>query len=344
MKPKRSPAAMCRIDIALQGGGSHGAFSWGVLDRLLEDGRIEVDGVSGTSAGAVNATVLAYGLASGGRDGARAALEALWRRIADWARFSPLKATWLDRTMGCGNMNLSPGWMTFDYLTRFFSPYQFNPCNVNPLRDVLLEMVDFDLLQHSSSVKVFLCATNVLSGRIRVFSNREISVQAVLASSCLPHLFQAVEIDGEHYWDGGYMGNPPIYPLIYETDSCDMLIIRVNPIRIPSVPTMARDILDRVNSLSFNSSLMREMRAIDFVTRLIDDGALDRSHYRRIFVHSIDAEPEMARLGVSSKFNADWDFVRELFALGRERADDWLRTNFDALGKRSSIDIADAFL
>ena len=347
MNAKRSPAAPAakhRISIALQGGGSHGAFSWGVLDRLLEDGRIEVDGVSGTSAGAVNATVLAFGLASGGRDGARRALEAFWRRIADWAQVSPLQATSLDRMMGCGNMNLSPGWLMFDYLTRFFSPYQLNPCNVNLLRDVLLEMVDFELLQHSSTVKLFLCATNVLSGRMRVFANREISLQAVLASSCLPHLFQAVEIDGEYYWDGGYMGNPPIYPLIYETDSCDVMIIRVNPIRIPHVPTMASEILDRVNSLSFNSSLMREMRAIDFVTRLIDEGALDRERYRRIFVHSIDAEQEMARLGVSSKFNVSWDFVRQLFALGRESADVWLTTHFDALGQRSSIDIADAFL
>jgi NTE family protein len=339
-----TPAGRCRINIALQGGGSHGAFSWGVLDRLLEDGRIEIDGISGCSAGAMNATVLAYGLVCGGHEGGRRTLEAFWRRISEWAQFSPVQPTCLDRMTDRGNMNLSPTWWMFDYLTRFFSPYQLNPCNVNPLRDVLSEMVDFDVLRTSAGVKVFLCATNVLSGRIRVFHNRELDIRAVLASSCLPHLFQAVEIDGEYYWDGGYMGNPPIYPLIYETDSNDVLIIRINPIRIPRVPTAARDILDRVNTLSFNSSLMREMRAIAFITRLIDEGALDSARYRRMFIHSIDAEAEMVRLGVSSKFNADWHFVRELFALGRERADAWLTTNFDALGQRSSLDIDDTFL
>jgi NTE family protein len=347
MKAKRSPstsAATRRINVALQGGGSHGAFSWGVLDRLLEDGRIDIDGISGTSAGAMNATVLAYGLASGGHEEARRSLEVFWRRIADRAWVSSMGPGWLGSMMGWSNMNLSPGWLIFDLLNRFFSPYQLNPYNMNPLRDVLIETVDFALLKHSPSVKLFLCATNVLTGRIRVFTTSEISIQAVLASSCLPQLYQAVEIDGDYYWDGGYMGNPPIYPLIYETDTPDVLIIRINPIRIPQVPTTAYDILDRVNTLSFNSSLMREMRAIDFVTRLIDEGALDGTRNRRMLIHSIDAEPEMARLGVSSKFNADWRFLPELFELGRSRADTWLSTNFEALGQHSSINIADAFL
>lgn len=340
----KQPPAIRRINIALQGGGTHGAFTWGVLDRLLEDRRIEIDGISGTSAGAINAAVLAYGLASDGAEGARRALETLWRKVSEWARLSPLQPSWLDRMMGSGHMELSPAWLMFDHLTRFLSPYQFNPCNLNPLHDILAEIIDFDVLQHSRSVKLFLCATNVLRGRIRVFSTAEIGIQAVLASACLPSLFQAVEIDGEYYWDGGFMGNPPIYPLIYETDSCDVLIIRINPIHIPQVPTTAREILDRINTLSFNSSLMREMRAIDFITRLIDDGALDPARYRRILIHSIDAETEMGRLGASSKFNADWDFLREIFALGRERADTWLIANFEALGRHSSIDVAETFL
>ena len=333
-----------RINIALQGGGSHGAFSWGVLDGLLEDGRIEIDGISGTSAGAVNATVLGYGLASYGREGARRALEIFWREIANLARLSPVQPSWLDRMTGWHTMNLSAAWLVFDHLTRFFSPYELNPCNLNPVRDILLKMVDFELLRNCRNPKLFLCATNVLSGRIRVFTNQDIGVSAVLASSCLPHLFQAVKIDGEYYWDGGYMGNPPIYPLIYQTDTSDVLIIRINPIRIPEVPTTAREILDRVNTLSFNSSLMREMRAIDFVTRLIDEGALDPARYRRMFIHNIDAEPEMVRLSASSKFNADWAFLRELFALGRQRASEWSAANFDALGRRSSIDIVETFL
>ncbi|MGO4327169.1 patatin-like phospholipase family protein [Cupriavidus sp. 2TAF22] len=339
-----SSSPVRRINIALQGGGSHGAFSWGVLDRLLEDDRIEIDGISGTSAGAVNATVLAYGLVSGGREGARRMLEALWRGVADCARMSPLQPSWLDRMMGFDQLNLSPGWLMFDYVTRFFSPYQLNPSNLNPLRDMLARMIDFEILRNCRSPRLFLCATNVLSGRIRVFGNHEISIQTVLASGCLPSLFQAVEIEGEYYWDGGYMGNPPIYPLIYETDARDVLIIRINPIRIPNVPTTAREILDRVNTLSFNSSLMREMRAIEFVSSLIDEGALDPARYRRMFIHSIDAETEMARLGVSSKFNADWHFLSELCALGRERADGWLKANFSALGQRSSTDIVKTFL
>lgn len=344
MNEKRPSATTRRINLALQGGGSHGAFSWGVLDRLLEDGRIDVDGISGTSAGAMNATVLAYGLASGGHEGARHSLEVFWRRIAERTWVNSMGPDWLRSMMGWSYMNLSPGWLIFDFLTRFFSPYELNPFNMNPLSDVLIETVDFELLKHSPSVKLFLCATNVLSGRMRVFSTSEISIQAVLASSCLPQLYQAVKIDGDYYWDGGYMGNPPIYPLIYETDTPDVLIVRINPIRIPQVPTTACDILDRVNTLSFNSSLMREMRAIDFVTRLIDEGALDGTRYRRMLIHSIDAEPEMARLGVSSKFNADWRFLRELFELGRSCADNWLSANFEALGQHSSINIADTFL
>jgi NTE family protein len=333
-----------RINVALQGGGSHGAFSWGVLDRLLEDARIEIDGISGTSAGAVNATVLAYGLVSGGQDRARSALETFWRKLSTLDAASPLQHAWLNRVTGFTDINLSPAWLIFDFLTRLYSPYQFNPCNLNPLRDVLTETIDFEVLRGNTGIKLFLCATNVLSGRIRVFSTKEISVQTVLASSCLPQFFQAVEIDGEYFWDGGYMGNPPIYPLIYETDTRDVLIIRINPIRIPSVPTTAYEILDRVNTLSFNSSLMREMRAVDFVTRLIDEGALDSTRYRRILVHSIDAEEEMSRLGASSKFNVDWHFLCEMFELGRSRADAWLDMNFDALGKHSSANIVEMFL
>ncbi|MEX3959535.1 patatin-like phospholipase family protein [Trinickia sp. EG282A] len=341
--PTAGKTSTRRINVALQGGGSHGAFSWGVLDRLLEDDRIEIDGISGTSAGAMNATVLAYGLVSGGQEGARRALASFWRNVSERAWASPLCNPWMKWTAG-GHLEFSPAWLAFDFLTRIFSPYQLNPANLNPLRDVLEETVDFDLLRRNTSVKLFLCATNVLSGRIRVFATKDVTVHAVLASSCLPQLFQAVQIDGEYYWDGGYMGNPPIYPLIYETDTCDVLIIRVNPIRIGKVPTTAYEILDRVNTLSFNSSLMREMRAVDFVTRLIDEGALDSSRYRRMLIHSIDGEAEMSRYGAASKFNADWAFLSELFELGRARADAWLQANFDALGQRSSTNIADTFL
>ncbi|MFO1358021.1 patatin-like phospholipase family protein [Plasticicumulans sp.] len=333
-----------RINIALQGGGAHGAFTWGVLDRLLEDGRLLIDGISGTSAGAMNAAVLAYGLARGGPPAARAALDEFWRRTSAAAAFSPMQPSWFDRWIGNGGMEWSPAYFVFDTLTRFFSPYQLNPMNTNPLRDVLNAVVDFDVLRRTQDVKLFLCATNVRRGRIRVFETHEIGPEAVLASACLPFLFQAVEIDGEHYWDGGYMGNPPIYPLIYGTDSRDVLIIRINPIEIVEVPRTAREIMDRVNTLSFNSSLMREMRAIGFVTRLIDEGALDPAQYKRLRIHSIDAEERMAQLGVSSKLNADWRWLCELRELGRQKAQQWLARHFGDVGVRSSTDVATMFL
>ncbi len=332
------------INIALQGGGAHGAFAWGVLDRLLEDGRLQIEGICGTSAGAMNATVTASGLAEGGNAGARAALAEFWSRTAEAARLGPLQPSWLDKLVSPGNMDHSPAWVWFDLLSKLLSPYQLNPWNWNPLREVLTDVVDFDRLRGCTTVKLFLCATNVLSGRIRVFETHEITPETVLASACLPFLFQAVEIDGEHYWDGGYMGNPPIYPLIYGTGCRDVLIIQINPINIPEVPTSARDILDRINTLSFNSSLMREMRAIHFVTRLIDQGKLDPNEYKRINIHTIGAEDEMAKLGVSSKLNADPDFLRHLFELGRQRAGAWLDAHFEQVGRESSTDIATTFM
>ena len=333
-----------RINVALQGGGSHGAFAWGVLDRLLEDGRIAVDGVSGTSAGAMNATVLAYGLHKNGQQGARDMLDEFWRRIGDSARMSPLQPTWLDKLMSPGNIDFNPLWMGFDFLSRVLSPYQLNPTNWHPLRDVLSDLIDFDSLRRCRHTKLFLCATNVKSGRIKVFDTSQVSLEAVLASACLPFMFQAVEVDGEYYWDGGYMGNPPIYPLIYGTDTPDVLIIQINPVEISEVPTTAREIFDRINTLSFNSSLMREMRAIHFVTKLIDQGHLDPARYKRVNIHTVGAGEEMARLGVSSKLNASSDFLFHLYQLGRSKAEAWLAASFDKVGRESSTDIAGAFL
>ena len=332
-----------RLNIALQGGGSHGAYAWGVVERLLEED-IEITGLCGTSAGAMNATVTAYGLAKGGRSGARDALAMFWKRIADVSRAGPLQPSFLDRLAGNGTLDFSPGWMLLDSLSRLASPYQLNPMNFNPLRDVLLESVDFDLLRQQTVVKLFVCASNVMTGRHRVFRETEMSVDAVLASACLPFLFQAVQVDGEHYWDGGYMGNPPLYPLFYHTDTPDVLIVQINPINIREVPTTAQAIIDRINTLSFNSSLMREMRAINFVTKLIDKGIDDDGRLRRVFIHTIDAEDHLGRLGASSKLNADWGFLQELRAVGRAKADAFLRDHFDKIGVRSSTDIEAKFL
>ena len=262
-----------RIDLALQGGGSHGALTWGVLDRLLEENRLEIDGISGTSAGAMNAVVLADGLHKGGRDGARAALHAFWKAVSDAARFSPIQRSPWDRLMGNDSLDHSPSYLLFESLTQLIAPAKLNPLAINPLRDLVIRLVDFERVNACRKVKLFVTATNVRTGKVKVFSNDEISIDAVMASACLPFLFQAVEIDGEAYWDGGYMGNPAIFPLIYSCDTPDVLVVHINPLERTELPRTAAEILNRINEISFNSSLLREMRAIAFVTQLIDSKA-----------------------------------------------------------------------
>jgi NTE family protein len=334
-----------RINLALQGGGSHGAFAWGVLDRLLEDDCIDFDGISATSVGAVNATVLAYGLAVGGRAGARHALADFWRRVANLASLSPLQPTPFDRLTGNQWLETSPVFVQFDLMTRLFSPYQLNPFNINPLRSILCDTVDFDAIRNAyCPIKLFLSATNVRTGKIRIFENDEIGPDAVLASACLPFLFQAIEIDGEHYWDGGYMGNPAIFPLVYNCDSRDVVIVHINPIERPNVPKTAGEILNRINEISFNSSLMREMRSVCFVTNLIEEEKILDKTIKRMLIHSIEADDVMQALSVGSKLNADRYLVNKLMKVGRERADVWIAANFDRLGKQSTIDIHEKYL
>ena len=327
------------INLALQGGGAHGAYTWGVLDRLLEDERIVIEGISATSAGAMNAAALAQGLTEGGERGARTALEVFWRSVSRTASLSPLQPTWLDRWFGNWNMDYSPAYLAFDLLTRTFSPNQFNPLDLNPLRDLLVETIDFERLRCCTAVKLFVSATNVRTGRIKVFKTEEISADVLMASACLPFLHRTVEIDGEPYWDGGYMGNPAIFPLIYDCAAPDVVIVRVNPIRRDDLPRTAREILNRVNEISFNSSLLRELRAIGFVSRLIDQGLIKEGALKRVLVHGIDAEDYMARLGYSSKLNPSWDFLVHLRDLGRESAARWLDNSFDRLGAVSSIEL-----
>jgi NTE family protein len=332
------------INLALQGGGAHGAFTWGVLDRLLEDGRIGLDGISGTSAGAINAVVAADGFLKGGRDGGRQALADFWRLISQATAFSPLRPTLFDKLRSDWNMDQSPNYMFFDMVTRLLSPYELNPFDLNPLRDILAETIDFDALRHNAQIQLFITATNVRSGKVRVFDTDELSVDVLLASACLPLVFKAVEIDGEAYWDGGYMGNPAIFPLVYNCDSRDVVIVQVNPLARAEVPTGARDILNRINEISFNSTLMREMRALATVSKFIRDGALDEARYKDIHIHVIEHEAEMRRLGTSSKMNADFDFLCFLRDLGRDAAERWLPTAWDDLGQRSSVDVFEKFL
>jgi NTE family protein len=341
---RRTEVTVKTINLALQGGGAHGAFAWGVLDRLLEDERIAFEGISATSAGAMNATVVAYGLTEGGREGARRALVNFWRRVSHGALLSPLQPTWWDRISHDHSMRSNPAFMVFDLMTRLFSPYQFNPSNFHPLRGILEESVDFDRLRQKCAIKLYLCATNVRTGKVKIFESHEIGVDAVLASGCLPFMFQAIEIDGEAYWDGGYMGNPALFPLIYGCDSRDVVVVHINPIERPDIPKDARDILNRVNEISFNSSLMREMRAVAFVSKLIDDGKITDGSLKRMLVHAIDGGDFMRDLGVSSKLNPDWEFLTHLHDVGWERADAWVKENFATLGRDSTIDLRVKYL
>lgn len=326
------------VSLAFQGGGAHGAFTWGVCDRLLQDPTFEIEGITGTSAGAMNATVLAYGHACGGNEGARVALDRFWRDVAEAARYSPYQRTPFDKMMGTWSLDNSPGYQIMDMIGRMFSPYDLNPSGANPLRDVVEAHVDFAALRAEARIKVFLNAVNVRSGKLRQFTNEDLCVEAVLASGCLPFMFHAVEIDGEHYWDGGYCGNPALYPLIYHCDSPDILLVQINPLYRDELPRSARQILDRVNEISFNSSLMREMRAIKFVSDLIDEGKLSEEDYVKLHIHMI-ASDELAEFGASSKLNAELDFLLKLKELGRQAAESWLTESWDRVNVESTCDL-----
>jgi len=241
-------------------------------------------------------------------------------------------------------LTYSPAHLLFDIMSKVLSPYQFNPLNHNPLRAVLEQVVDFDRMRAGCAVKLFISATNVRTGKVKVFTENDICVDRVLASACLPFIYQAVEVDGEHYWDGGYMGNPAIFPLIYGCETRDVLVVHINPIERSAVPKTARDIMNRINEISFNSSLMREMRAVAFVTKLVDDGKLAAGEVKRMLVHAISADDVMKELGVASKLNADWSFLQHLQKTGGERAQAWLDKNYDDLGVDSTIDIRGAYL
>jgi len=341
---KSSDLKKKRLNLALQGGGAHGAFTWGVLDRLLDDERIEIEGIVGTSAGAVNAAILAYGLETGGNKKAQELLRQFWCANSEFGRCSPFQQTACDKIYGSkGSLEHSPFWLLFDYLSRMYSPYQWNPCHTNMFQETIEKIIDFPRLRQSHQIKLFICATNVLTGRLKVFETQEMTPEMIMASACLPSLFHAAEIQGEYYWDGGFMGNPPIFPVIYNTKCHDVLIVQINPINIPAVPQTANAILDRINTLSFNSSLMREMRAIYFVTSLIEKGELDAAKYKRTYIHTIDAEGEMSKLDASSKMNLDMEFLNYLFEIGKEKASAFLDTHFDDIGQRSSTDIVEKF-
>jgi NTE family protein len=334
-------AAPRPINVALQGGGSHGAFSWGVLDRLLEDGRLDIAAISGTSAGAMNAVALADGFVTGGRDGARERLDSFWRAVARAGRFSPVRRNPWDVVWGNWSVENSPGYLWFDAFSRLFSPYLANPLNLNPLRDVVEAEIDFERVRACRSIRLFISATNVETGQLRVFHADELSVDVVMASACLPQIFQAVEIDGVPYWDGGYGGNPALYPFFYDSTTDDVLLVQINPVTRRGVPRNAIEIQNRIDEITFNSGLLREFRAIAFVKELLRLGRLDPSEYRDIRMHRIDADEAFKDLSASSKVNAEWAFLEYLRDLGRSAADDWLEACLPMVGREPTLDLSD---
>jgi NTE family protein len=324
------------IDLALQGGGSHGAFTWGVLDRLLEEPRFHIAAISGTSAGAMNAAVLADGWIDGGADGARAALEKYWRTVSRAAALSPLQRSPLDRLMGRWSLDTSPAYVAMDLMTRLLSPYDLNPLAFNPLCNILDESIDFERLA-TSPIKLFVTATRVRTGRGRIFRNGEITADVLLASACLPTMFRAVEIDGEAYWDGGYAGNPTITPLVRESDAHDTLLVQINPTDRPEIPRSAVEILNRLSEISFNSPLAKELRMIALLREVADPGHGEGERWAQMRMHRIKSEM-LAEFGASSKLNAEWAFVSKLREEGRRAASEFLAAHGEDVGKRSTAD------
>jgi NTE family protein len=350
------------VNLALQGGGSHGAFTWGVLDALLEDGRLGFEGISGSSAGAMNAVAMAHGLAQAAgkpaaamRESARASLKSFWDGVVSMGALqtSISKAQRVPFDLLFGGLAAlvgqeSPGQMVTDALTGFwgksFSPYQTNPLDINPLHDFLEKQIDFERLAAFKGLKVFVLATKVSDGKAEIFSGKRLTAKAVMASACLPTVFQAVEIEGEHYWDGGYSGNPAIHPLIYNCDSRDVVLVQINPIRRNNLPTNATDILDRLNEITFNGALIAEMRAIDFVKRLLAEGKLDPAHYKDVLMHRIDGGKELDAYSASSKAETGAELITRLHDLGKRSAGRWLQKKLPSVGVVSSINIAQDYL
>ncbi len=345
-KPRPSSPAATAIDLALQGGGSHGAFTWGVLDRLLEDETLTFDGVSGTSAGALNAAVLATGLAEGGRAGAQAALSAFWLDVASTqSPYGSCFGAWQGAAAGLAGFNLDahPFYTWSQQFLRLFSPYQFDLLGRNPLRDVLERHVRPQHLA-GGPLRLFITATSVHTGQPRVFDHRDLGIDALLASACLPQLFRAVEIDGVPYWDGGYSGNPAIWPLIYHTDALDIVLVKINPLVRATTPDTPSEIADRVNEITFNAGLVGEMRAIGFVQRLLEEGRVDAGAYKHLRLHMVADDAGLAPLHPSSKVNTDRAFLLALHELGRTAADRWLQAHRADLGRRSTLDLQGSFL
>ena len=351
LPPQRATARRRRaprlIDLALQGGGSHGAFTWGALDALLEDERLQPDGISGTSAGAMNAAVLASGWAQGGRAGAREALASFWGAIGGldqgWGKSIPKPPMALPTPPWAFNRDQWPGYALWEGWSRLWSPYQLNPFNLSPLRDIVRHHVDEAALKRGP-IQVFVTATAVRTGQPRVFGGEELSIDALMASACLPQSSQAVTIEGEPYWDGGFSGNPALWPLVYSTPTHDVLLVQINPLRREALPMSAADIADRINEITFNASLTAEMRAIAFVQKLVRARKVDPTHYKDLRLHRLADEEGLAPYNASSKANTDPRLLQALFSLGRTAGERWLADHATDVGVRGTVDIERVFL
>jgi len=340
---QKTAASTKRITLALQGGGAHGAFTWGVLDQFLSDERLVIEGISGTSAGAVNAVMLADGLTRGGREEAQKRLADFWRAASSTGNLPAVQRAVTERLLSFTPLEGTPVQAWFDALSRYFSPYDVNPLNINPLKDLIERFVDFEALHANSDLQIFISATNVQTGRVRIFGREKITADAVMASACLPLLFRAVEIDGVPYWDGGYLGNPVIFPFFGTTTTEDVIVVQINPLVRQATPTSAGEIMNRINEITFNSSLIGEYRAIDFVARLIDHGRLPHGtgpgQYRRIHVHRIVLDRFGTHFDAFSKLSTDYDFFEMLHVSGKRAARRFLDEHFDDIGVKSTVDL-----
>ena len=339
MAGTESTGSRRQVALALQGGGSHGAFTWGVLDRILEDPTIDIIGVTGASAGALNAVVLADGLLRGGREGARQRLRDLWGAIGAMPGLGSLLWWMTGETQSHLRLEHTAPYIAWDALSRNFSPYDLNPMKLNPLRDPLTKLVDFERLRAEKDFQILVCATNVLNARRRIFTNEDISVDAILASACLPQLFPAVEIDGQPYWDGGYTGNPAMAALLHRMPKCDMVVVRIDPIIRVDVPRTPREIEDRITELSFNTTFWLEMSWIGLLLRLVEEGELDRERFGRFFFHCIEPADELEKIAASTKRNNSPAFLHYLFDLGRATAESWFKEHDAAVGQKSTVDL-----
>ena len=342
-------AARLRVDLALQGGGSHGAFTWGVLDRLLQDETLEFGSLSGTSAGAMNAVAVAAGLMEGGREGARANLRRFWTRVGQIAPFTPAPNPWAPPAAWLPLMPWASAWQDlWGAVLRSASPYVLNPLNLNPLRDILEDTVDFARVRHCHKTALFIAATRVRTGQLHLFRQDELTADMVLASACLPLLFQAVHIGEEAYWDGGYAGNPSLLPLVADSTSDDLLLVQINPSERTEVPATAGDILERTSEITFNASLLKELRQITLLRELADLVPLANAggataalalRLRRLRLHRVDGGTALARFGADTKTHTSPAFLETLFDLGQQTADAWLHQHRADLGRRSSYSV-----